>query len=112
MSDEAGFSFEMSFTMPVAFEAPVPLLEIFRQGGVPLHNVRFRPGGDSRLCPECGLEILELIALGVEVFDHPGAGGHATLADGTMIGFSQPRDGWRVDPCGHVFRKDDEAPAA
>lgn len=111
MTEADGFSLNLSFTMPVVFETTASLSEMLGQAGPPLRNVSFRPGGDSRPCPECGMDVLELTALGVHVFDHPGAGGHARLADGTIIGWDQPRNGWRVDPCGHVFRKDDEAPA-
>jgi len=94
-------SFSLSFTAPL--EVSDELLELLQPANPPLYNLTVQPDSEPRTCPRCGVDVVELTALGVRVSDRPGDGGRATMKDNTVVGWDRPRGGWRCEPCGHVF---------
>jgi hypothetical protein len=94
-------SFSLSFTAPL--DVSGELLALLRPANTPLYNLTVQPGSNPRSCPRCGVDVLELTALGVRVSDQFGGGGCVTMSTGAVIGWDRPRGGWRCDPCGHVF---------
>lgn len=94
-------SFSLSFTAPLEVSDE---LVVLKPANPPLYNLTIAPGGDPRPCPQCGVDVLELTALGVRVSDQPGAAGCATLNTGAVIGWDRPRGGWRCEPCGCVVQ--------